>query len=293
MRFLTGLLVFGLTAMPAVAGTTITPMQGSLGDPFNNGAMHGWGWNGVGGGGAGPLIGNIYDNILTINGGAATAGFFGPFDDIPGTEAFVDWAGTQAQWGDDLHGLAGPAQGGPTAVITSIRYGYSNDVATTTHIIQIYDMIPPSGAHGIGGNPLVTGQFGALLASIVLTGQATGANFVTVTGLNIHAGTAVWLKLGEAGVGFPGTFWLSGGAADGVFGVGTSHPGVLYSNKNYYGPGVPLQYWVGLPYFPFGPTGVVAANTQVALSGFVIPAPAVISLLGLGGLVTLRRRRSR
>jgi len=35
----------------------------------------------------------------------------------------------------------------------------------------------------------------------------------------------------------------------------------------------------------------VYANTQVALSGFHIPAPAVISLLGVAGLVTLRRRR--
>ena len=97
MRFLTGVLVFGLTAMPAMAGTTITPMQGSLGNPFNNGMTHGWGWNGVLGGGAGSLIGNLYDNILTINGGAATAGFWGPFGTIPGTQFFFDWANTQAQ----------------------------------------------------------------------------------------------------------------------------------------------------------------------------------------------------
>ena len=287
-RFLVGTLALGLMAMPAMAGVTITPMQGTMGNPFNNGQVQGFGWNAAAGGGAGPLIGNLYDSILTINGGAASAGLFGTFGTIAGTQAFVDWVGSAAQWTDDLHGLAGPAQGGPTAVITSIRYGYSNAVATTTHIIQIYDMIPPSAAHGIGGNPLVTGQFGALLTSIVLPGQAfgTGGFIVTVTGLSIHAGTAAWIKFGEVGLGFPNTFWLSGGIANGV---GTSHNGVLYSVK---GP-PPFQYWVGLDSFYFAGTGYVGANIQVALSGFVLPAPAVISLLGLGGLATLRRRRQR
>ena len=285
-RSLTGLLVLGLTAMPTVAGTTITPMQGSLGNPFNNGVSHGWGWNGVQGGGAGPLIGNIYDNILTINGGAATPGSCGPFGCGGPGEAFVDWVATQAQWGDDLHGLAGPAQGGPTAVITSIRYGYRNTIATATHTIQIYDMIPPSAGHPT----YATAQFGAQLLSLVVPAMPTGSAIVTITGLNVHAGVAAWIKFGEAGPGFPGTFWLSGGIGNGV---GTSHDGVVYDNKNYYGPGIPLHYFVALPYFYFMTTGYVGANIQVALSGFVLPAPAAISLLGLGGLMTLRRRRSR
>ena len=63
-RFLTGAAVLGLMAMPAMAGTTITPLQGSLGNPFNNGQVHGWGWNGVQGGGAAGVVGNLYDNIL-------------------------------------------------------------------------------------------------------------------------------------------------------------------------------------------------------------------------------------
>jgi len=48
-----------------------------------------------------------------------------------------------------------------------------------------------------------------------------------------------------------------------------------------------------LPYFYFVNTGYVGSNIQVALSGFHVPAPAVISLLGVAGLMTLRRRRSR
>jgi len=248
--------------------------------------VSGWGWNGVQGGGAAGVIGELYDSILTINGGAATAGFFGPFNDIPGTQAFVDWVGSAAQWSDDLHGLAGPAQGGPTAVITSIRYGYRNAVASATHTIQIYDMTPPSAGHPT----FATGQFGALAFSATYAGRPTGTNIVTVTGLSIHVGTAVWIKFGESGQGFPDTFWMTGGIANGV---GTSHDGVLYSNKDAYGKGIPLQYWVGLPFFYFTTTGYVGPNIQVALGGFVLPAPAAISLLGLGGLVTLRRRRSR
>ena len=287
-RFLTGALVLGLMPKLAMAGVTVTPMQGTMGNPFNTGLVSGFGWNAAGGGGAGPLIGNLYDNILTINGGAATVGYCGPFQTNCFTQAFVDWTGTTAQWGDDLHGLAGPAQGGPTAVITSIRYGYSNDVATTTHIIQIYDMIPPSASHVIGGNPLVTGQFGALLTSVVIPGLPFGTvgQIVTVTGLSIHAGLAAWIKFGEAGLGFPGTFWLTGGVGNGV---GTTHSGLLYSLK---GP-PPYQYFFATPYFYFTDIGYVSANIQVALSGSVLPAPAAISLLGLGGLVTLCRRRSR
>jgi len=86
---LTGLLVLGLAAMPAMAGTTITPMQGSLGNPFDNGTVHGWVWNGVQGGGAGSLIGNLYDNILIINGGAAGVRFGNPFLYFP-TTGYVD-----------------------------------------------------------------------------------------------------------------------------------------------------------------------------------------------------------
>ena len=286
-RLLVSTLALGLMAMPVLADRTITPLQGTMGDPFNNGLVHGFGWNAAAGGGGGAGLGNLYDNILTVNGGAATAGFYGPFLDIPGTQAFVDWTGTAAQWGDDLHGLAGGVgSGGPTAVITSIRYGYRNAVATATHTIQIYTMI----AGGFGHPPTANAQYGVQALSYTMGAMPTGTNIVTVTGLSIAVGTAVWIKFGESGLGFPGTFWMSGGPANSV---GTSHLGVVYDNKNYYGPGLPQHYFVGLGSFYFPTTGYVGPNIQVALSGFVIPAPAAISLLGLGGLVTLRRRRSR
>ncbi len=286
---MTSLVALGLMAVPALAGQTHTPMQGTLGNPFNDGQGHGFGWNAAAGGGTGPLIGNLYDNILTINGGAATAGFFGPFADIPGAEAFVDWVGTQAQYGDDLHGISA---GGPgPAVVTRLRYGYSNQVATTTHIIKLYDMLTPSKTHT--GTILVTK--GALLASVVVEGNPTGQFLVTVTNLNIQLPqSAVWIKFAESGPGFPQTFWLSGGAGgapnpDGeVFGVGNSHNGITYTNKT--DPPYPYNVWV-VPYFFFTTVGYVSWNIQVSLSGFHVPAPAVMWLLGVAGLVTLRRRR--
>jgi len=287
---MTSLVALGLMTVPAPAGQTYTPMQGTLGNPFNNGQVHGFGWNAAAGGGTGTLIGNLYDNILTINGGAATAGFFGPFDDIPGTEAFVDWVGSQALWGDDLHGISDGT--GLPAVVTSLRYGYANLLATTTHIIKIYDMVPPSVVLTIT-TPIIKG---ALLASVIVADNPTGLFLVTVTNLNIQLRqSAVWIKFAESGPGFPGTFWLSGGAGgdanpDGeVYGVGNSHPGVTYTNRA--SPPYPYNLWVPYSYHYFVTTGYVALNIQVALSGFHVPAPAVMWLLGVAGLVALRRRR--
>jgi hypothetical protein len=286
MTRLLPIIAAGLVTGSAMGGTTITPLQGSLGDPFNNGAVHGWTWHGDQGN-DGSLIGSLYDNMISLNGGAATAGACGPFAAYCSTQAFIDWTSSDAQWGDDLHGLAGPARGGPTAVITSVRYGYRNTIATATHTIQIYDMVPPSASHPT----YVTGQFGAQLLSLVLPAMPTGTAFVTVTGLDVHAGVSAWIKFGETGPGFPGTFWLSGGAGNGI---GTTHYGLLYDIKDFYGPGQPLHYFLNKSYFYFPKVGIVAPNIQVALSGFVLPAPAAISLLGLGGLGCLQpRRRSR
>jgi hypothetical protein len=273
-------------AMPVLADRTITPMQGTMGDPFNNGLIHGFGWNAAAGGGGGAGLGNLYDNILTVNGGAATAGFYGPFLDIPGTQAFVDWVGSPAQWSDDLHGISGGSGG--QAVVTKIYYGYTNAVASTTHIIKIYDMLTPSKTPTV--TTLVTK--GALIASVTVLNlpTSTGANLVTVSNLNIGIGGSAWIKLAESGAGFPSTFWLSGGVGNGV---GTSNPGVAYSYKYPDPPGGVYNLWLPLPYFYFTTTGYVGSNIQLALGGFHVPAPAVMSLLGVAGLVTLRRRRSR
>ncbi len=278
----TSLIALGLAAVPVMADTTLTQMQGTLGNPFNDGQLHGWGWNAAGGDSVGFGLGNLYDNVLTINGGAATGGWCGPFNDIPGCEGgFVDWVASQAQWSDDLHGIS--AGTGLPAVITSINYGYLNMVGTTTHIIKIYDMLTPSTTPTV--TTLVTK--GALLASVVLPDLPTGTFMVQVDGLNIvGVGSSAWIKFQETGPGFPGTFWLSGGIGNGV---GTTNPGVAYSYKDPDG-GV-YNLWLPLPYFYFVNTGYVGSNIQVALSGFHVPAPATISLLGVAGLVTLRRRR--
>ncbi len=285
-RTLSVLAGVGLMAGTAFAGgnATYTPLNGTFGSPFNNGVIHGFGFTPTGGGGGGSAgLGNLYDNILTINGGAATAGFFGPFDDIPGTQAFVDWAGSEVQWGDDLHEVGDhPGQGDD--VVTQLVYGYSNSVATTTHIIKMYQMVPPS----IVPSSTSLVDKGPLLGSIVVPANPTGAFMVTVTGFSfLTRQSAIWIKFVEVGPGFPGTFWLSGGAGNGV---GLTHPGVAYSDKY---PGGIYNFFFPFPSFYFDGTGYVASNIQVALSGFHIPGPAVISLLGLGGLVALRRRRVR
>ncbi len=294
-RFLVGAVVLGLAATPAMAGSIWNPMQGTLGNPFNDGQVSGYGWNAAAGGGAGPNIGNLYDNFLTANGGAATAGFYGTLGTIPGTQAFVDWggaAGAFAQYGDDLHGIS--AGGAGPAVVTSLRYGYINVspfFGDSTHTIKIYDMIAPSAGHDFA-----VFDKGVLLSSIVLPGNPTGAFTVTVTGLNLQLpNSAVWIKLAENSqtLGFPYTFWLTGGAGNGV---GTSHPGLSYTLKK--NPPYPYNYFVGISNFffdgdPKDPKDdrFVASNIQLALNGFHIPAPAVMSLLGIGGLVALRRRR--
>ena len=276
------IVTLGLMTGTALADATYTPLNGTFGSPFNNGVVHGFGFTPTGGGGGSLGLGNLYDNVMTINGGAATGGLFGPFQDIPGTQAFVDWTNSTAQWGDDMHGISEGGQG--PAIVQTLYYGYSNGVATTTHIIKLYSMIVPSSA------PSVTTLIdkGALLTSIVVAGNPTGAFLVTVTGLNVEVGSAAWIKFEETGPGFPGTFWLTGGTGNGV---GTSTPGVLYTNKQY--PPYPYDLWLPFSSFYFAGIGYVASNIQVALSGFHVPGPAAISLLGLGGLVALRRRRVR
>ena len=68
---------------------------------------------------------------------------------------------------------------------------------------------------------------------------------------------------------------------------------MVYTYKYPDPPGGTYNVWLPFEYFYFTTTGYVASNIQVALSGFHVPAPAVISLLGVAGLVTLRRRRNR
>ena len=40
---MTSVVALGLMAVPAMAGQTYTPMQGTLGNPFDDGQLHGFG----------------------------------------------------------------------------------------------------------------------------------------------------------------------------------------------------------------------------------------------------------
>ena len=283
-KSLVALVVAGFLTDSALAGSTatVTPMGGSIGQPFNNGTMHGFSYNFAKGGPAG-IPRNLYDNIPSIFGGSATAGFFTTAGGavVTGTFVFTDWVSPLAQWSDDLHGISA---GGPgPAVVTNIWYSYFNSVATSTHVIKLYDMLPPF-------NHAVTTLImkGARLASIVVPNLPLGTFTVTVpVGNVLLPNSAVWINFEEQGLGAPYTFWLTGG----VPGIGYSHPGVLYNLKNYFPDGSAYSRWLPFDYFYFGALGYVASNISVGLNGFHIPGPAAISLLGLGGLVALRRRR--
>ncbi len=288
-------------AAPAMAGpsATVTPIDGTMGNSFDNGQISGHSFNFAPGGGAGggPPF-NLYDNIPTFLGGTSDPGTCGPFQTCS-TFLFLDWTNPSAQWGGDIHQLS--AGGAGPAVITNLWYGYSNtNPGTNTHVLKIYDMVPPSGPHtSPGGDTFIGFTKGALLTAVTLTGLPSGQNFVTVGINSVHAGSAVWVKLEELDSGsgaYPGTFWLTGGTP----GIGYTHPGVTSTLKDYYptyyGGTFTYNTFANFPHFtlPDGQGGYAyaASNISVGLGGFVVPGPGAITMLGLGGLLALRRRRA-
>lgn len=298
-RSVLGALAVGMTAGTAFAGSSysITPMGGSFNDTqwFDAGELRGHAYNFIPNGGpAGGPPRNLYDNIPTFFGGTSDPGLYGPFGDMTGTYLFVDWTTPTAQWGDDLHGIS--AGGAGPAVVTSLWYGYSLPAGqTTTHYIKIYDMVPPSTTHGTVTSAIQKGD----LLTVLTVAAVGGQNFVTVGVPNLQLPhSAVWIKFEEiGGTGFPNTFWLTGGTP----GIGQSNPGVTFTLKDYYpttgGGTFTYNTWVPFPYFTFsdmmGGNLYVGSNIAVGLNGYHVPGPAAISLLGLGGLVALRRRRTR
>lgn len=295
-KLLAGSLALGLAAAPAMAGSNvlINSLGGSPGSSFNMNGMQGYSWN-FNEGLSGGYQGTLYDNIPTFLGGTSTGQqTFGAFGTIVGTYLFVDWVSATAQWSDDVQGMA------PGSQITNVWYAYTNGSVTTpgissTHIVKIYDMIPPGPVPGVSA---VTANVGALLASIVLPAMpATGAQSV-VASLSIPItipNSGVWIKLAEVGDPNNGTFWMTGGRP----GLGSTVDGNLFSLKDD-GTGNPYNYFVGALAPTYGPPGsinfgapgvgpYVMLNNVVGLN--VIPAPASIGLLALGGLVSLRRRR--
>jgi len=297
-NLLIGTLVAGVIASPALAGSSanwrslnITPT-----DYMDNGRVSGYGYTGGGGGPAGALA-NLYQNIPAAFGGLGTAGGMTPMG-LSLMYFFVRWTptagGQRPQWGDDLHGIS--AMGAGPAVVTAIQYGYfTNNPGTLTvpHIIKLYDMINPSQPHNPGPNGTGGATVkGPLLRQITFNAPpATMGAFVTIpiAPLQLPAGS-IWIKFDQA-VNTQNTFWLSGGLP---YNGSSSHNGLTYSQKTPPAPGQPFNSWAYFPggYINLGGTNRMVPNIAMGLKGFHVPAPAVISLLALGGLASLRRRRA-
>ena len=209
------------------------------------------------------------------NGGLLAGGsqvIYNNMNDL-GTQSNWDWNNPSYAWGDDIHFKDNDTQGW---VITALNYAYLNQGLgqnTVTHTVIIYDMDPASGSH-------TAGTISALpvLSIINLPSLAgTGAFTVLITGLSIEVGHAVWISLDETPGNAGRTFWTTGGTP----GTGDSHDTLLYSNLAggfFYIVNAPLG-------------GDPLGNMAITVSGYKIPGPSVIALLGLSGLVTLSRRR--
>ena len=323
---LAALVVAGFVTDTATAGSnaTVTPLLGgTLGSVINNGQVEGFSYVMPQNETAGTPY-NLYDNIPLELGGGASVGRYGAFGNTPATTAFFDWMNPVAQWGDDLHQISAGDTG--PAVLTNIKYMYFNDgnplggtaptQFTVTHIVKLYEMVPPSQV------PPVTSLIfkGHLEASILVPGLPAGGFTETqktitttlngtsiITNRNFYPytvtvqidpvilkGSALWIKFEELGPAAPDTIWGTGGRpqydliySPASLGIGYSNDGVVYGLKNYFPSGA--SYNLFLP--ETVRVAYVYGNMQVALNGFHIPAPAAISLLGLGGLLSLRRRR--
>ncbi len=232
----------------AGAGVTSTPFDpafGGFGSP-NGGAL------------AGSQI--IYDNPITGN---------------AKTQSNWDWVSPDYAWGDDIHFKDNDTAGW---VITAINYAYLNQGAgqnTVTHTVLVYEMDPASGSHLTG---TITGGLPVLSVINLPSLAGTGPFTVSITGLSIQAGHAVWIALDENPGNAGRTFWLTGGTPTGGF----SHDTLLYSSLT-----GGFFYIVNDPLAGDVPLG----NIAITVSGYKIPGPSVIALLGLSGLVTLSRRR--
>ena len=243
---ITATVLAALLAVPAFAGSsvTVTPLRGDLGPLSSNhdATIAGYLPTGLQPGALPGLPANLYDYVPTWLGGQASTLVWGPFSIISGRPAVLDWTETGA-FGDDVQLVAGTG----TAVVTKIHYGYANTVASATHIIRIYDMVP--GGLPVGASPVT---MGSLLASIVLPSMplGTGVQFVTwETAAGIALPESFWIAFDEGGAGAPDTFWLSG-TSEGQFGdiaPGFSQVGLLFLDPG--APPYPYGYW-GRGIFP-------------------------------------------
>lgn len=310
-RLILSSLAFGLMASPVLAGATsnITPIPGTLGGSFADGKSQGLIFQADQPQGPPGPPRNLYDNIPTALGGTSDPGTFGVFPNThQGMYSFRRW-GTgggdpyDPQWGDDIHELS--VGGGGPANITNIWYAYAlSGVSAGSHVIKIYDMFPASGTHGQENFQPI--NKGPLLSSIVVQSLPGSGAFINTVQLSQPLQlphSSIWIKFEDLEPGVHDTFWYTGGNP----GVGASNKGITYTVKGTYNvtfggnPYVigPSNSFIGGTAFTYL-TGMGTAETYyyqmnmvLGLNGFHVPAPAVISLLGLGGLVTLRRRRVR
>ena len=103
--------------------------------------------------------------------------------------------------------------------------------------------------------------------------------------------SSIWINFNDpGGAGLWNTYWLTGGFPS----KGVADAGLTYTYVYGFPPNFP-NYYLYIPFggLQFGNNTFVAANIALGLGGYHIPAPGAISLLGLAGLVTLRRRRVR
>ena len=213
-----------------------------------------------------------------LKGGALAAGsqiiYENPVTGNTVTQQNWDWVSPDYAWGDDIHFKENDTLGW---VITAINYAYVNQgfgQFTVTHTIVVYDMDPASGSH-------TPGTISALpvLGIINIPSLAgTGAFTAVITGLSIEVGHAAWISFDESPGNAGRTFWTTGGTPT----TGDSHDALLYSNLTggfFYIVGGPFGY------------GYTPGNVAMTVSGYKIPGPSVIALLGISGLVTLSRRR--
>lgn len=280
------ILIVCMTAVGAWAGSafagssaTLSPLAGSRAAAFDDGMVHGYGWEPGLTGGAGVSPFNIYDNVPTFLGGTAT-GWQGPFGDLISVYAFADWINPSAQYGDDLHQLGG---GKGPVLVTSLHFFYMNTVATTTHLIKFYGMVTPSATHGSLSGILTPVTKGALLTTITVPGLPIGTFQVDLS-LALALPSSVWIKFQDVGPAAGSSLWLTGGLTGAN---GDSQTGLAYTLKD-------QAYNAFLPrsddyYVPS--MGYVNQNIVVGLSGLVIPTPGVITVLAIGGVMSLRRRR--
>lgn len=176
-------------------------------------------------------------------------------------------AGTAAQYplpvADDIHAISG-------GTITSFTFGYyTPDAGTKSLLVNFFadnpadTVIPPWPA----GTP-------APIASYMLTGLTGGGAYAfTITGVNVPVGPDFWFE-GD----YSGSYGLGGGSADfGPLITGNSGGTVGYSHSIF---------------AQTGSTWTLTSGTWVDfyLSFDIVPEPATIGLLVLGGLMILRRR---